>query len=203
LGAGILARTGKHTGIQKFIEVARSAMEYSCSRQLPDGAWWYGEEPQYHWIDNFHTGYNLESLKFYLDATGDPQYRPHLLKGLAFYKANLFEASGRPKYYHTRTYPVDIQCAAQAIETLAFLSEHDPESLELARNVAGWTIKHMQERDGHFYYRQYPLMKARTPMLHWGQATMFKALALLFEKLSSKECSSGQQPPCGSSADVR
>ena len=38
---------------------ASAAMEYSCTRQLADGAWWYGEEPEYHWIDNFHTGYNL------------------------------------------------------------------------------------------------------------------------------------------------
>ena len=38
----------------------------------------------------------------------------------------------------------------------------------------------MQDSAGFFYYRQYPLIKARTPMLHWGQATMFKGLAELF-----------------------
>lgn len=185
LGASILARVAKLKGNAEYRRAARSAMEYSCSRQLPDGAWWYAELPKYHWIDNFHTGYNLDSLKIYVDATGDDEFRPHLQKGLAYLKANFFEPSGRPKYYHDRTYPVDIQCAAQAIDTLATFSENDPECLELARKVAAWTIQNMQSPKGYFYYRQYPLLTAKTPMLHWGQATMFKGLTSLYQKLAA------------------
>jgi len=48
LGAAMLARTAKHTGNREYIEVARSAMEYSCSRQRADGSWWYAEVPKYH-----------------------------------------------------------------------------------------------------------------------------------------------------------
>ena len=184
LGGAMLARTAAYTGNKEYQAVARSAIEYSCSRQLSDGAWWYAEEPKYHWIDNFHTGYNLDSLKTYIDASGDEEFRPNLQRGLAFFKQHFFEETGRPRYYHTRTYPVDIQCAAQAIDTLVALSDEDPQCLELAMRVASWTIGEMQDKKGYFYYRQYPAMKARTPMLHWGQATMFKALALLFEKLS-------------------
>jgi rhamnogalacturonyl hydrolase YesR len=185
LGAGVLARTAKYTGSKECREVARTAMEYTCSRQRQDGSWWYAENPKYHWIDNFHTGYNLDGLKHYMDATGDRSYRPNFERGLKFYKTNFFEENGRPKYYHTRTYPVDIQCAAQAIDTLAFVSDEDPESLQLATRVADWTICHMQDKRGYFYYRQYPLVKAKTPMLHWGQATMFKALAQLLYRLKS------------------
>lgn len=186
LGAGILARTAKHTGSEECRRVARQAMEYSCSRQRPDGSWWYAETPEHHWIDNFHTGYNLDGLKHYADATGDRSYLRNFEKGLAYYKANFFEPNGRPKYYHSRAYPIDIQCAAQAIDTLAFVSDEDPESLELSQLVAAWTIHHMQDRRGYFYYRQYPLVTAKTPMLHWGQATMFKALAhLLYRRAST------------------
>jgi rhamnogalacturonyl hydrolase YesR len=180
LGAGLLARAAKHNGREEYFRVARSAMEYSCSRQLTDGSWWYAERPMYQWIDNFHTGYNLDSLDVYLDATGDEQFRENLKKGLAFYKTHFFEESGRPKYYHTRTYPVDIQCVAQSIDTLAMFAERDPECRKLAEKVTVWAIQNMQDRKGYFYYRQYPLIKAKTPMLHWGQATMFKALARLF-----------------------
>jgi hypothetical protein len=42
----------------------------------------------------------------------------------------------------------------------------------------------MQARDGHFYYRIYPWGKAKAPMLHWAQATMYKALALLLDQLA-------------------
>jgi hypothetical protein len=185
LGACLLARTAKHTGNAEYRRVARAAIEYTCSRQLPDGAWLYAEEPKYHWIDNFHTGYNLDSLHFYVDATGDQEFSTHLDRGLEFYKANFFEDNGRPKYYHDRTYPVDIQCAAQSIETLALFGERDPSCLELAGKVAAWTIRNMQDRKGYFYYRQYPFVKAKIPMLHWGQATMFKALACLLRRLES------------------
>lgn len=186
LGGGFLARVAEHTGSEECRRVARAAMEYSCARQQPDGSWWYAEEPKFHWIDSFHTGYNLDSLRFYIDATGDEEFRPHLERGLTFFKAHFFEPSGRPRYYHTRTYPVDIQCAAQAIDTLALFADRDPECLPLAARVAGWTIRNMQARRGYFQYRQYPLLAARTPMLHWGQATMFKALALLFLRLGQK-----------------
>jgi rhamnogalacturonyl hydrolase YesR len=185
LGGGILARIAKHTGSEECRRVARQAMEYSCSRQQADGSWWYAETPEHHWIDNFHTGYNLDGLKHYADATGDRSYVSHFKKGLAYYKHNFFEQNGRPKYYHSRAYPIDIQCAAQAIDTLAFVSDEDPESLSLSRHVAAWTIHHMQDRRGYFYYRRYPLMTARTPMLHWGQATMFKALAHLLLRMGA------------------
>jgi len=184
LGAAMLARTAKHTGNQRYFEVARSAMEYSCTRQRVDGSWWYAEDPKYHWIDNFHTGYNLDSLRSYMENTGDNTWQLHLRKGLEFYKTHFFEENGCPKYYHDRCYPVDSQCAAQSIETLAMSSADDPECLPLAVNVARWTIENMQSRDGHFFYRIYPFMKARTPMLHWAQATMYKALALLLHRVS-------------------
>lgn len=176
LGASLLARTAKHNGDEEYRRVARKAMEFSCSRQLPDGAWLYAEDPRYHWIDNFHTGYNLDTLDTYIESTGDEEWRPQLEKGLRYYKANFFEASGRPKYYHSRTYPVDIQCVAQSIETLAGFARRDPESRSLAAKVAAWALENMQDADGHFYYRQYPLITSRIPMLHWGQATMYRGL---------------------------
>jgi hypothetical protein len=187
LGAGFLARAARHTGNEECRRVARAAMEYSCSRQRSDGSWWYAEEPKFHWIDNFHTGYNLDSLRYYLDATGDEAFRPHLVRGLGFFKAHFVEDSGRPRYYHDRAYPIDIQCAAQTIDTLALFADSDRECLDLATKVAAWTIATMQDHRGHFHYRHYPLLKATTPMLHWGQATMFKALAHLARRLTPKE----------------
>jgi len=172
----------------EYLDLASAAMEYSCTRQLPDGAWWYGEDTKYHWIDNFHTGYNLDSLKCYNESTGDPTYRSHLDRGFQYFKATFFEVSGRPKYYDTRAYPIDIQCASQAIETLTKFSDGPDAAgvLPVAINVAQWTTEHMQDPTGYFYYRRYPLMAAKIPMLHWGQATMFHALALLLLRLDTR-----------------
>jgi len=49
----------------------------------------------------------------------------------------------------------------------------------LAVTVARWTISNLFDDSGYFYYRKYPLVTSRTPYFHWGQATMFKALAHL------------------------
>ena len=183
MGGAFLARLATLTNNHEALEVAKSAMSYTCSRQRGDGSWYYAEDPKYYWIDNFHTGYNLSALKSYRDATKDDSFDHCLGRGRRFYKSRFFERDGRPKYFHDRTYPVDIQCASQAIDTLAALAEDDPECLILAMRVAEWTINNMQAKDGHFYYRDLGWKKVTTPMLHWGQGTMVKALAVLLEKL--------------------
>lgn len=179
LGAALLAGTWKHTRREEFLVLAHEAVRYSCHHQLPDGAWWYGEEPKFRWIDNFHTGYNLDSIKRYVEATGDDWCQKQLQRGCHYFVETFFEPSGCPRYYHNKTYPVDIQCAAQAIDTLCLFSDEYPESLDLAEKVASWTIVNLLDESGYFYYRKYPFVMSRTPYFHWGQATMFKALAHL------------------------
>ena len=179
LGAAMLAHTAKYTRNAEALRVAKEAMEYSCSRQLENGAWYYGEDSKYHWIDNFHTGYNLDSLRSYIENSNDRSYEKNLRQGLAYYINNFFEETGRPKYYHNRAYPIDIQCISQAIETLARLRRYHDDSITLAEKVAKWAITNMQDAEGYFYYRCYPLLKVKTPMLHWGQATMYQGLTSL------------------------
>jgi hypothetical protein len=160
-------------------------MLYSCSRQNPDGSWDYGELPKYHWIDNFHTGYNLDCLKRYRESTGDAGFDDAMRRGFRYFKNTFFEADGRPKYYHNKTYPIDSQCAGQAIDTLTFFSGDDRDAQPLAAKVAAWTIRHMQDKDGHFYYRDLGWAVNKTPMLHWGQGVIFKALAHLLTALDA------------------
>ena len=183
LGAAMLAQVGSLTKNTVALELAHEAVVYSCSRQNPDGSWFYGEASNCRWIDNFHTGYNLDSLKRYRESTGDLSFDDHIRRGFAYFKARFFEENGRPKYYNNQAYPIDIQCAAQAIDSLTFFSNEDNQALEMAQKVAAWTIDHMQDRDGHFYYRDLGWALNKTPMLHWGQGTMFKALAHLAGRL--------------------
>ncbi|MGC8490551.1 MAG: hypothetical protein ACP5SH_02325 [Syntrophobacteraceae bacterium] len=184
IGAAFLAGAARYTHDREALETARRAMEYSCSRQLPDGAWYYAERENCRWVDNFHTGYNLDSLKRYVRYSRDSSFDENLRRGLEYFRKTFILEDGFPKYYCQRAYPLDIQCASQAIETLAFFSEEGPDCLELACKVANWTLRNMQDEDGHFYYRMYPLgVKAKVPLIHWGQATMYKALACLLAKL--------------------
>lgn len=184
LGASLLARTYARTGTDSYLDLATRAFQYTANFQKPDGSWYYAEAPNAHWIDNFHTGYVLDCFKYYLEATGDDRFLPTMTRGYDYWKKTFLLADGTPRYYNHKTLPLDIQCCSQAIDTLVFFKDRDPESLALALKVAHWTIRNMQDRSGYFYYRRYsPWLVNKTPTLHWGQATMLCALAGLYSSL--------------------
>ena len=181
LGGALLARAAAITGEEALREVARGAIDYTVGAQLPNGAWWYGEAPNMHWVDNFHTGYVLDSIWWYLCSTDDRRHMAAFERGADYFVANFFLADGTPKYYDGKVMPLDIQCAAQAIETLSLLARvrNDPSLRVLAKKVAQWTIANMQDPTGYFHFRKLPYITNKTPTLHWGQATMLHALACL------------------------
>lgn len=184
LGASLLARTYSHAGNESYRSIAQQAMQYTAQHQRADSSWYYGEAPNLHWVDNFHTAYVLDCFKYFAAGTGDGRFESTLSKGYDYWKKTFFLSDGTPRYYDHKTLPIDIQCSSQAIDTLVFFYDRDAESLSLALKVAKWTIDNMQDRSGYFYYRRYsPRVVNKTPTLHWGQATMFCALAGLYKLL--------------------
>jgi hypothetical protein len=184
LGASLLARTYSYTHDESLLALALKAMQYTAKYQRADASWYYGEARNLHWVDNFHTAYVLDCFKYYGESTGDTRFDEQLRRGYEYWKNTFFLADGTPRYYSHKTLPLDIQCSSQAIDTLVFFSDRDPESITLAQKVAHWTIENMQDRSGYFYYRRYsPWIVNKTPTLHWGQATMFCALAGLYKRL--------------------
>ena len=184
LAASLLARTCSHTRNESYLALARKAMEYTALHQRPDSSWFYGEAENLHWVDNFHTAYVLDCFKYYEESTSDSRFQSNLTKGYEYWKRTFFLPDGTPRYYDHKTLPIDIQCCSQAIDSLVFFSDRDPDALPLALRVANWTIEHMQDRSGYFYYRRYsPWLVNKTPTLHWGQATMFSALSGLYKLL--------------------
>ncbi len=182
LGGSLLARTFALTQIKTYRALAEQAMRYTANHQLADSSWYYGEAQNLHWVDNFHTAYVLDCFKYYSEGTGDYQFQSKLLNGYEYWKKTFFLLDGTPRYYNTKTLPLDIQCCSQAIDTLVFFSNLDNDSLPLAVRVAQWTIDNMQDSSGYFYYRRYSKSVVnKTPTLHWGQATMLSALAGLYK----------------------
>jgi rhamnogalacturonyl hydrolase YesR len=184
LGASLLARTYSYTKHEPFRAEAEKSIRYTARSQRDDASWYYGEAPNLHWVDNFHTAYVLDCFKYYEQGTGDRQFNKHLMTGYQYWKNTFFLEDGTPKYYSQKTLPLDIQCCSQAIDTLMFFRDLDPEAPRLALKVAQWTIKNMQDKTGYFYYRRYSRwIVNKTPTLHWGQATMLSALASLYQHI--------------------
>jgi hypothetical protein len=183
IGASVLARVNALSADPRYSKLARSAVDFTVRHQTAEGAWYYGVEPKYRWVDSFHTGYVLEALDAFIRYSGDSRHAAALEKGYRYFVETFFEANGTPRYYDYKRRPLDIQCASQGIQTLVNLRRLHPGSVTLASTVARWTIANMQDPTGYFYYRKYPLITNTTPTLHWGQATMFAALALLDQHL--------------------
>jgi hypothetical protein len=179
LAAALFCRVYKHTGEKKFLEPALRVTRQAVGRQQPDGSWFYGEHRSQRWIDNFHTGYNLEALQSVGRELGTDEFDASVRCGFKFYRANFFRKDSAPKYLHDRSYPVDIHCVAQSIITLLAFREIDSGNVPLAHSVFAWAMRNMWDDRGFFYYRRLRLGTIRTSYMRWSQAWMLRALSEL------------------------
>ena len=128
------------------------------------------------WIDSFHTGYNLDAIQTYQNITGDLSFRNHIELGLKYYLQNFFLKDGMPKYYHNKTYPIDIHCPGQLIVTLS-KTKSFAENKDLVDKVVKWTIENMQDSKGYFYYQLKKRISSKISYMRWSNAFMFNAMS--------------------------
>ncbi len=178
LGSRLLAKTYSYTREEQLKAAAERSVRFCCRRQQDNGAWSYGTLPFHQWIDNFHTGYNLECLADYASLTGDQTYNSYLEKGLEYYLSTFFnDPEGRPAYYSDRLYPIDIHNTSQLIITLDKLKIYES-NRDLIDKVLNWTILNMQDGEGYFYYQKKKYFSSRVSYIRWAQAWMFYGLTV-------------------------
>lgn len=176
LGCRLLARVYSFTGENELIEEARSAVAFCCKHQQPNGSWAYSTYSFHQWIDNFHTGYNLECINDYAQFSGDQSFNQYVEKGLQYYLQTFFTAEGIARYYNNSTYPIDVHAPAQLMVTLHKLGRFN-ENRALADRVLTWAIDHMQDSKGYFIYQINKFFTSRIPYMRWSQAWMFYAFS--------------------------
>jgi hypothetical protein len=181
LGAALLCRVYRQTGEKTFLGPALRVARNAAGAQRADGSWDYGAHPTQRWIDNFHTGYNLCALKAISEAAETAEFDGVMRRGLEFYRTHFFREDGAARYFHDRTYPIDIHCVAQSIITLVTLADFDADNRRLAHSVFEWAMSHMWDPRGFFYYRVLRSCIIRTSYMRWSQAWMLLALSRLLE----------------------
>ncbi len=186
LGSRLLARVYSFTKEKELIDEAKKSVEFCCSFQKPEGSWSYGTLPFHQWIDNFHTGYNLECIADYMKYSGDELYKNNVAKGFEYYINTFFTEEGIAKYYNNAVYPVDIHAPAQMIITLAKLDKFKAYK-NVADKVMEWTIKNMQSPQGYFYYQVNKYFSSKISYMRWAQAWMFYALSTYINLESSEQ----------------
>ncbi|WP_353779877.1 delta-aminolevulinic acid dehydratase [Winogradskyella sp. 3972H.M.0a.05] len=179
LGAKLLSIAYKYSSNETYLQTAREAVLAACESQEQDGSWVYGLLPVQSWIDSFHTGYNLEAIQIYQSISGDQSFQSNIEKGLDFYIEHFFEDNGMPKYYHNKTYPIDIHCPGQLFVTLSKLGVHTNHK-DSANRVLQWTLDNMQDKKGYFYYQLKKGISSKIPYMRWSNAFMFNAMSFYF-----------------------
>jgi hypothetical protein len=176
LVASVLAQFARQASQPQWFEPAKRLACYVARRQTDYHAWFYtdppGDSPIRH--DNYHTGFILDALSSYMDATGEREWQSQYDAGLAFYAKYLFEASGAPRWMSDRGYPYDIHGAAQGILTF---SRHMKTHGDLARRIVDWALAEMYNPQGRFYHQRTRWYTKKFTQLRWCNAWMVRALA--------------------------
>jgi hypothetical protein len=192
LASALFFRVYRHTGDEKFVGPALRVARYSAGRQHVDGSWDYGELPTQRWIDNFHTGYNLCALRAISQYGQTSEFDENIRRGFDFYRTHFFREDGAARYFHDRTYPLDVHSVAQSIITLVEFKDFAPESMRLAQAAFQWAMDHMWDCEGYFYYRVLRFCTIRTSYMRWSQAWMLLAMSALHTETSA---AASEHPP--------
>ena len=170
-GSRLCAQVWSVRGGDHLAQAAEASLRYVAAHQRPDGAWPYAVGDSRSWVDNFHTGYVLDALDEWRRRTGSDSFDERIRSGWDYYRANLFEPDGRPRYYDRELYPIDSTACGQAMLTLVRFGD-----LEFALRVATGVVEGLQRRDGGFAYRRYRHFTNSIPYMRWSTAWIFAGL---------------------------
>jgi len=184
LGASLLIRLYKFLPDEELKDAALASLAYSMSHQREDGSWYYAETDYQRWIDSFHTGFNLQSIHYFLEEGYGLEYEEAFNKGVKFYAENFFLEGGTPKYYHDKTYPLDVHSASQALVFFSRIRGYEG----LKHKIALWMLDNMQDKEGFFYYQKHRLFTNKISYIRWSQAWALHALTAYLLSEEKEEC---------------
>lgn len=169
---------GNELNNNDYKSIARHVAMQSVSEQSSDGSWVYGARSHHQFIDGFHTGYNLEALHQLKLSLNTDEFDEPIERGMAFYKAHLFEKDGTAKYYHNNRYPLDPHSVAQAVITLIKVGNRE-EDIEMAGKVLRWSVQELYLPDkNQFVYQKSARTTNKINYVRWTQAWMYLSMSI-------------------------
>lgn len=179
LAGAFLAEAAAIAGRDEWATEARKLIAWVADKQTAYGAWYYthppGDSPVTH--DNYHTAIILDCLDQYRVATGDVAFDEVYRRGLGYYRKHLFEDDGAPRWRNDRAFPRDVHGAASGILCFARAGARAAEHARFATTILDWTLQHLFDPSGFFYYQKTRFYTKRFCLLRWGNGWMARALA--------------------------
>jgi hypothetical protein len=178
--AAFLAKLHQVAAKDAYKQASDAMMRWVISQKTKDSAWYYTDPPEASrvTIDNYHTGFVLDSIQEYFEVFENPEYKAVWHQGLEFYRKNLFTDTHAPKWMYNRMYPHDIHGAAQGIITFSRASRSKPVLFHKARKILEWTLENLYDVDqSRFYYQKSGHWTKRFTLMRWSQAWMCYAIS--------------------------
>ena len=170
-------------------DLVRAAVDAVLRVQRPDGLLPYGASSRDAFVDSYHTGYVLSSLRRIgaagvFDAETSARVDRAIDQGLEAWTRTFLHDRGvghRPD----APFPVDLHGVAQGILTLVEFGDRIPDGIDRAGRLAHWAISAARRPDGAFVYLWSPGAVHTAAYLRWVQCWMLLALTTLREARAS------------------
>lgn len=173
-GAAIL-KVWTHTKESQLLEIAEKQYNYTINRKTDYNCWYYTHPKENSPIthDNYHTGGILDGILEYWEETGNEKFMPIYWGGLEYYKTNLFENNGAPRWMNDKKYPFDIHGGAQGIISFAKAGKYRNEHFKTAELILDWTVNNLyRTRTNDFIYRNGKYINWNYSLMRWCNAWM-------------------------------
>jgi hypothetical protein len=188
--AFLLTKAGIELSKQEYRDVARRNLNFVLANQNEDGSWFYSTDGARDFVDHFHTCFVLKALAKIEQLTGCPRCRSAIERGVKYYAANLFDASGLPKPFsrapRLTVYRRELYDYAECINLAVLLGGHSSSLDPIFSSVVADLLTRWRKSDGSFRARELLLGWDNVPMHRWAQGQMFRSLCFLLSRESSK-----------------
>jgi hypothetical protein len=198
-GAEFIVRIGTETGRDEWVETGLSAASFSLSEIRADGTlnYWSNEQAQGLQQDTYHSGFEIRALDSIARLTGDRKFREAANRYFATWLKDFFSKQGVPHFLRGQYDVIEVHSCAESLLCAARIFDGGNFSQELflkhVRQVIDTAVKSLWVQDGtdkgYFAMRNRTHLganwKIKIPMIRWGQAWMFNALATVLNCVRS------------------
>jgi hypothetical protein len=177
----LLTSAAQELGVSEYGAQADRNLRFVLENQNPDGSWPYAVDGVRDFVDHFHTCFVMKALAKIHHLTGDAETLEALRRGVAYYLAHLFDASGMPRPFakapRLTVYKNELYDCAECINLCLLLRDRFPQLDQTLHTVVGGIMEQWVKSDGSFRSRKLLAGWDNVPMHRWAQSQMFRSLA--------------------------
>ena len=179
--AFLLTSASRELAVPAYWEAAERNLNFVLDAQNPDGSWYYAVDGVRDFVDHFHTCFVMKALAKIHTLTGHARTLAALDRGVAYYRANLFDADRLPKPFsrapRLTVYKRELYDCAECINLCVLLRDRFPALDGTLTSVVAAILNDWVKPDGSFRSRQLLAGWDNVPMHRWAQSQMFRSLA--------------------------